>query len=854
LPDFAATASEVGTNRAGEVPAIEAIGVEKRYGGVTALDGVDFAAAPGEVHALLGENGAGKSTLIKVLTGAIRPDRGVIAIAGTPVELRSRREAERHGIAAAFQELSLVPDLSVAQNIWFGIQPRSLIGTVSSARLRDRTLQLFEQLGVEGIRPGALAGELPLAQRQQVEIMRAVARAPRVLILDEATSALSASEVNWLIALVRSLAEEGVSIVFISHRMAEVRRIADRVTIFRNGKRVGVHTAATIDDEQIVEEMLGRAAGRLYPSRAEAVGDEVALSVEDLADGHRLRGVDFELHRGEILGVGGLQGQGQPELLQALFGVHRASGRIVVDGIERSISNPRDALRAGLALVPEDRQGEGLLLPKSVKDNVVLPVLRRMSHLGFLDRRAERRLLEEGTRMLHLVAEDEDQPVGSLSGGNQQKIVIAKVLLTQSRVLLFHDLVRGVDVGTKAEIFKLMRDLASEGFAILFYSTDLQELVNLSDRVLVLAQGRVVATLEGDRIREDEVLRAGLGSEEVDRPGGASPSPAPRRASRHLSRLLAGRDPARLLPFLVLAALIIVYASRQTGVLTLFELNTTAALTMALVLVAAGQTIAVLSGGFDLSVGGIVSLTTVVAATKFGESGGGLALWLPLIVVGGFVLGALNGAVIARMRMDPFIVTLATWSIWSGVATLVLKIDGGTIPSSLLTFGNGSFAGIGTAVWLIVGLLCIWAGFTRTRLGIEIKAVGSSRVAAYLSGVRVDARLVCAYGLSGMLAALAGLFLTTQTASGSPTAGNEFILTSVAAVVIGGTALGGGRATMAGTVAAAFILTLIGNVVFSFGLAAGWQVIASGALLIFAVLINGGIAALMRRLRGVQAA
>ena len=838
--------------------AIAAAGVRKAYGGVVALDGVDFAAAPGEVHALLGENGAGKSTLIKILTGAVRPDRGVVLRDGEPVQLRSRRDAQRLSIGAVFQELSLVRDLTVAQNIWFGREPRTPLQTIARRRLEPDTRDVLARLGIEGLDPGQRVAELSLAQRQLVEIARTVARDPRVLILDEPTSSLSAHEVDWLLDLARRLAGAGVCVIFISHRMAEVRRVADRVTIFRNGHHVSTHAMSDVDDDEIVNAMLGRRPARLYPDKHPTTDQTVALEVRDLADGNRLRGATFQVRTGEVLGIGGLQGQGQTELLQGLYGAIRTTGEIIVEGTVQRIDNPRAALAAGvgLALVPEDRQREGLLLPKSIRENIVLPVLDRVTRGGLVRRRAEQEVVAQATARLNVAATGPEQTAGSLSGGNQQKVVIAKVLLTEARILLLHDLVRGVDVGTKSEIFQLIRDLAAEGYTVLFYSTDLQELINVSDRVLVLSDGVVAASLEGPTLTEENVLRAAIGTDSA-LPTQASPAAAAgdaHESSRGLresvGRGLAAALRVNALAYAMLIALVLLYASRQSGVLTLDQLNLTSAATMTLILVATGQTIVVLAGGIDLSVGGIVSLATVIAATRF-ESGP-IGVWIAAILIGGVVLGALNGALISALRMDPFIVTLATWSIWSGASLLIMDTTGGVIPASFVAVGNDLVAGVAPAVLLIVGLLVFWTVFLRTRSGTRVAAVGSSRLAAYLSGVNLSRTTILAYAFSGFFAALAGLYLTTQTTSGSPIAGDEFILTSVAAVVIGGSNLAGGRASLGGTIAAALTLTLIGNVVFSFGLAAGWQIAVSGALLILAVLVNG-LPAILQRRRGLLA-
>jgi ribose transport system ATP-binding protein len=490
---------------------LEARAVSKHFGGVVALDQVDFDANAGEVHALIGENGAGKSTFIKVLTGAVRPDEGEVRLFGEPFDARSPRHAKRLGVAAVFQELSLVPDLTVAENIWFRREQRTPLGTISRRALRRRTRALLERLRFPQLDPEREVRGLSVAERQLVEVAKAVAGDPRVLILDEATSALSPREVRWLLGLARRLAEDGLLVIYISHRLAEVREVADHLTVFRNGRNVGTREAGVGEDE-VVSLMLGRQLERLYPDKVATATEHVALGVHELSFGHRLRGVDLDVRGGEIVGVGGLQGQGQLELFLSLFGVLRASGRITVGGAPARIHSPRDALRAGvgLALVPEDRQNQGLLPPKSVRENLTLAVARRFARYGILDLSQERALVREAVRQLNIVMATPEQPVASLSGGNQQKVVIAKLLLTKARVLLLYDLTRGVDVGTKGEIFHLMRDLAGQGYTILFFSTDIQELVHMADRVAVLADGRVSALLEGEAITEEAIIRASI--------------------------------------------------------------------------------------------------------------------------------------------------------------------------------------------------------------------------------------------------------------------------------------------------------------------------------------------------------
>ncbi len=496
---------------------LHASDVSKRYGGIVALNRVHFAARAGEVHAVLGENGAGKSTLIQILSGAVPADEGAIMLRGTAFRPANPRQAERAGIAAVFQELSLVPDLTVAENIWFRRETLTRLGTIARRHLRDRTRALLDALDLSAIPAERLVRHLSVAERQLVEIAKALSGDPAILILDEATSALPPREVDWLLHLARRRARAGGLVLFISHRMAEVRRVADRLTVLRNGETVGTRPTADLGDDEIVTMMLGRRLDRLYPERRATRTARVALRARGLAVGRRLRGVDLELHEGEVLGVAGLQGHGQRELFLALFGAMRAGGAIEVWGREVVIRDPRHALsdEIGIALLPEDRRLQGLLLSKSVRENLVLPIVPRLVRRCFLSLRREAALVAGAIQRLQIKVDTPEQPAGTLSGGNQQKVIVAKLLLTSARILLFYDPTRGVDVGTKAEIFRLMRELAAQGYAILFYSTDLPELVHVADRVAVMSYGRIAAVLDGEGLDEERILHATLAEQQA---------------------------------------------------------------------------------------------------------------------------------------------------------------------------------------------------------------------------------------------------------------------------------------------------------------------------------------------------
>jgi ribose transport system ATP-binding protein len=487
--------------------------ISKTFAGVHALSHVSLQVRGGEVHALLGENGAGKSTLVKSVSGVLRPDSGEVTFKGAPFTPSDPDESSRRGVGVVFQELPLIPDLTVMENIYFNRQPMTPVGTVARRRMRAQAERLFADLGLPGISPDSCIRDLSVAARQFVAICKVLADDPDVVILDEATSALGPAEVDWLLAQATRLAGQGKGIVFISHRLAEVQEIADRVTVLRNGQLAGTWDASEVSPDELVSQMLGRKLEQLYPERAAEPRPPVLLSTRQLSSGRRLREASIEVHEGEILGIAGLEGQGQLELFLSLYGMRRSRGGITVAGKPRRIRSPRDALRAGigLALVPEDRKGEGILPTLSIRENLSLPILAQVTRFGLLRRGVEQSLVARVIADLKIARGDSEQPVSSLSGGNQQKVVVGKFLLTGAKLLLLYDLTRGVDVGTKAEIFRMMTDLASQGYGILFYSSDLSELVNVPHRVAVMFDGTITDEFASGELDQEKLIAAMVG-------------------------------------------------------------------------------------------------------------------------------------------------------------------------------------------------------------------------------------------------------------------------------------------------------------------------------------------------------
>jgi len=502
----------------------------KEYPGVVALAGVSLELRAGEVHALVGENGAGKSTLIKVLSGDTRPDRGRIEVFGKQVDFNGPRDARRLGIVTIFQELMVVPDLSVVENIVLGSEPTVGPGGAVFSRRKalELTRRMLAALG-EGmnIDPWAPAGRLSTAQKQVIEIARALLLKAPVIVMDEPTAALSAREADRLLGIIRQLREEGRAILFVSHRLDEVRSIADRLTVLRGGKLIATLAASEIrSTSQLIELMVGRPLSELFPARNDKIGESV-FAVHGLSRENAFEDVSFEVRAGEVLGVAGLIGAGRTEVMRAIFGVDPLDrGAIVKDGRTISIRGPRDAIRAGIAYLPEDRKAHGLVLLLSGRENLVLAHLDRLSRMGFVKGAAARRIAREIAGRLGFRG-DLEAPVRTISGGNQQKLVIGKWVVSRSRVLIFDEPTRGIDIGAKVEVYRLIHELAAQGAAIVLVSSELHELMNVSHRMIVMSGGRVRDELRAEEYDERRILEAAFAAH-IARPSGAAAAAGPR--------------------------------------------------------------------------------------------------------------------------------------------------------------------------------------------------------------------------------------------------------------------------------------------------------------------------------------
>ena len=843
---------------------LEVRDVAKRFGSVVALKSATLNLVRGEIHALMGANGAGKSTLVKILTGVHPADAGTITINGATRVFRSPAEARLAGIVSVYQDPALVPDLTIGQNM--------RLADVPLADVRSH----FADLGIEDVDPNALVRDIPYPVLRLIDLARALASNPMLLVLDEITAALPANLAERVFTVMRSWRKRGNSVIFISHRMAEVGALCDRATVLRDGVTVGIIDTAPGSGERIVSLMLGLDPTKVSPSQSArrqslSVNDgPAALEVRDLCYGHMLKAVSFSLRAGEILGVAALEGQGQQELFDCIAGVTRSDrGDIAAHGQKLKLNHPGDAIAAGLVLVPANRL-QALLPQRSIRENVALPLVRNPSKWGLINARAERERVSNAVKRLQIDTRAEAQ-LRRLSGGNQQKVVIARWIAMGFQTLLCFDPTRGIDIGTKHQIYRLLREMADAGSSVLLFTSELPEIALVCDRTIVLFGGEIVAEMPASEANEETLLRAahGLGLAPVrgaiGRAGVRSTGTgaitgsadnlslsvqAPNQSSGFLDTVWNAvvRHPALFgMPLLFLVFLMATVAIHPK--FNSFDAQSVAMAALPLACAAAAQAIVVISGGIDLSIGSVMAVANVLAARTMNEASFGQSLWLALaILAAGAAIGAINGFLVIVSRVPDVIVTLTTGFIWGGVALLILEKPGGGAPPEFANLGTGTLVTewlSNSLVLLVVAVTLVWIPVRMSKTGLRIYATGSDKIAAFRSGVNVEVARLAAYVFGGLFSAIGGLGLTMTTGIGSPHAGVLYTLSGLAAVVIGGVSLTGGRGGVVGPVIAAFVLTLIPADLIFLNIDPNFGQVIQGTLIVL-VVMAGGLATIVR--------
>lgn len=824
--------------------------VSKTYPGVRALDTVSLDCRAGEVHAILGENGSGKSTLMKIASGVIAPDEGVVEIGGVRLSASDPAEAHALGLATVYQDDSLIREFTVAQNLYLGTRP----GTVA---FRDMATWAAAQLAPYGVEipVRALVGDLTPAQRQFVEIVKALLIQPRVLLLDEPTSTLDLHGVRQLAAMVRDLTARGTGILYVSHRLPEILDLAQRVSILRDGVHQGTFDVTPdLSEHDLVVRMIGRDVEGEYPPKPAHRSDATVLSVENLT-GRAFHGVSFTAARGEILGFAGAEGNGQREALRAIVGLEEASGTVRCGGAPVDNATPDAALRDGIAFLSADRAGEGVFPELSVQKNMMLTQLRSFLARGLLSAGRERATAARMKAEFTVAAAGLDVPVIGLSGGNQQKVVLARTFRSGAKAVLIDEPTQGVDAGARYEIYKAIREnIRSDGTCIV-NSSDAQELAGICDRVLVFSRGAIVRELEGAEVTEENIV----GSFLTARHGGAAEHAADAAGPwQRLAAMVSNGSAIWWMPLVLLAVLTLAvgcWAATQSDVF-LRAINIRHILLAAAPagIVAMAQLMVLLVRGLDVSVGSLMSLTVVVAS--FVVSSGGP----PMLAIGalaclglGLIVGLANGSLVRLAGINPVITTIGMLSVLQGIALVLRPIPGGLIDPGFAEFLRTRIGFLPLSALFLVALAVAgdwW--LTRTRSGLEMRATGFREEAARRNGVRVQRVQIRAYVLAGGLAALAGLFLGSEVGVGHPTVAQNYALTSIAAAVLGGAALSGGRGSYSGALFGAVFFTLMINVISILGLSSSVGVIASGLMTLVSVFLYSGLKEFERLVRGLR--
>ncbi|GAA1680142.1 ATP-binding cassette domain-containing protein [Microbacterium lacus] len=808
--------------------ALTLTGITKTYPGVKALDDVTVDVAAGRVHAVLGENGAGKSTLVGIAAGSVVPDAGIIGLGGRSYDRIQPREAREAGLAIVYQTPALAPSLSVVDAVML-LLPDSKRPSrrTASSWLADHFAAL--QLQID---PNAVVSSLSLREAHLVEIAAALASDPSVLVLDEPTEALGPEETAWLFDQVHALVERGVAIIYITHRIPEVIEIASDLSVLRDGRVVGRGQVADFTADQIVELIIGRSLETTFPDKAPLpkAGTVPALEVLELT-GPGYERVSFAAHPGQIIGLAGVEGNGQRAVLRGIAGSGATGGKVLIGGEEISVRSLRAASNSGIAFLPGDRLGEAMFGKMSIRENTVAPALSLAMPFGFVNRRREYALTREGIAGLAVKTPHLEVPVSALSGGSQQKVLLARGRLGNPRVLLVEDPTQGVDAGARVEIYAFLRDMAASGVAVVVLSTDAVELEGLCDRVVVFSRGRVQASLSGDEVDERAITGAAVLSHETANVDVAKVARRRRRSP------LAGEGQAAILLGLAVA-LSIVASFVSSAFLSPLSISQLLAASAVLILVGLAQLVVVITGGIDLSVGSVVALSAVIVSFFAQQDIGFFALGALLALLAGALVGLVNGLLVTRLSLPPVIATLVTSIAVLGIAQVLRPFPGGSADGGLLTTLGLAVAGIPIVLAIAVAVaVALWFVIQRTGPGRGLRAAGSDPVKANRMGVRVPATRLYAAITAGVLAAMAGLVVYSRSGIGDANAAQALTLTSVTAVVIAGASIFGGSGSALAVAAAGILLQTVTSALSFLSVGLSWQYWIQGAFVLFAAIV-----------------
>jgi len=797
-----------------KTPVLQLTGIRKTYGAVVALHGVDFEVTPGEIHAIVGENGAGKSTLISIAAGILKANSGEIRVDGEVVHDTDVLTMRKQGVSVANQHPALAPDLTVRENV-----------LLVAPELDDGELRaLLQRVASDSLEidPDARVADLILARRHMVEIARALITRPRIVVFDEPTEPFQEAEVASLFALIRSLREEGIAVVYISHRLNEVMEIADRISVLRDGRMIEMRPTADFTPSDIVTLIAGRPLDQVFPPKAgELPPSGPVLEVSGLG-GPGFHGADLTLRAGEIVGLTGVEGQGQREFIRCLAGMApRSGGEIRIKGKPFSGDGVTASRAAGFGFVPDDRHSEGLFLPMSIRENIGLGVFNRIATYGIVDRKRDPAVTGEVAASLGVKAASVETPVGSLSGGNQQKVLIGREIAFGPKVLLVDEPTHGVDIGARSEIYRQLREVADGGTPVVVASSDGIELEGLCDRVLVFSRGRIVRELTGDEISDEAITEANLHATELRKSSGNGES----AGGKNWRRRFGDHLPA--VANLVVAGGIMAAASAANPLfLSSFNLSFLMTFVCALAFVAAAQLCVMLIGEIDLSLGPLTGLVVVLSSFLIGpESTPAMvvAAAAAIIVFCG-LFGLAQGALVELLRLPSMVITLATFSGIQGLSLLLRPQPGGRISDMLgESIGYPVFGVTAGLIAVIAVIVALQLVLSRTSFGRSWRATGSDQRASHVLGVNDRKVRLVAFALAGLLTGCGGLVLAGQVGIGTATTGVNYTLLGITAAVLSGVKISGGRGSFLGVLASALLVQSIMSATPFLQISDAWQ-------------------------------
>jgi ribose transport system ATP-binding protein len=814
--------------------ALKISNVWKRFDGVAALKDVSLVIKQGEIHALLGENGAGKSTLMAVTAGSLQPDEGAIEVFGEVVEGLNPLKTQDLGISIVYQHPALAPDLTVFENLAMGLP--SKVSNLDGPTKKFVTQQL-STVGLN-VSLSARVIDLNVVEQQLLEIAKAFMATPKILILDEPTAALGARETEMLFSRVRALASSGVAIIYITHRLAEVRQICDTVTVLRDGEGRGTYSVADTSDQQILSLIVGRALSSEFPIKHVGAVLAPVLVTSELS-GDSFHNIDLKVPAGEILGIAGIIGNGQSQLLRAMGGLDRSSGSIVVNGEEKKLRNSSVALKNGIVYLSADRLHEGLLTSLSVRENTAVSSLKMFSKFGMVRSSAEAKAVREQAESLALKAKSIDSNVLSLSGGNQQKVLFMRSLLNDDmKVLLADEPTQGVDVGARVEIYKILRSIAEKGVAVIIVSSDNRELSGLCDRVVTLSSGQKIAELSGEEVSTQNITQSIVTTTSSRQESNGGQNSEKSQSSHPLKRFGRSDYGAPAILALLTVLVTVVTAIHSPRFLSAFNLNGLLLLIAGLCFVAFGETFVIMTGGIDLSAGPMVGLTAVLGSvyetnTKHvGEAIFGFAL----IAVVAAVVGIVNGMLVQSRVFTPVAATLVTYIGLQGVSLAIRPFQAGYISYTVIDDVQRDLLNIPFAfIICLVGAVVLDYGLRRRKWGRRLRAVGSDPEAAFRLGINPNLTIIRAYMICSLFAALGGIMLMASIGVGDATQGINFTLAGITAVVLGGTSVFGGRGSFIGVFIGSLLLEELLNITVFLNLSQAYQYWFQGFLIFFAV-------------------